>query len=367
MYFFNFQNYTGEKINHMKPVIINGDYLAFQTFAGVSRYASEILTELDPLITSMTVELITPEYATALPHFQNIKIKKIGNQPLLIWKNTTLPSYVKKHDGLFVDLTQAFPIKIRGITCVHDCIPELISSAYLGFLGKYIKKPIKLLQRRITIKRSLEIITVSYCSKKDISKIYNIDNDKITVIGNAWQHIKRTPYCEDVIKKYHLKKNEFYFSLGSRVKHKNLEWIIAAAEQNPNSIFVVSGENNFQKDFEQKKYPSNIIFTGFIKDGEVRSLMANCKAFIFPSLYEGFGIPPMEALAEKTPIIIANSSCLPEIYESSAHYINPYCLGEINLNQILAEKVDTPDSVLAKYSWRNSAKALYKLIQNNNK
>lgn len=347
----------------MKKIVINGDYLAFGTFAGVSRFATELLSELDLLVDSLDIEMVTPEYAKKVPQFQNIKITKYGNQSILKWKNTALPNYVKKHDGLLVDLTQAFPVNVKGITCIHDCIPELIPTAYRGFVGKCIKKPLKLIQRRSVIKKSVEILTVSNFSKKDICRIYKVNPDKVTVVGNAWQHIKRTPYDETIIDKYHLMDREFYFSLGSRVDHKNLKWIVAAAKQNQSSLFVLSGENSYCKGFDESRFPKNIIFTGYIGDGEIRSLMAQCRAFIFPSIYEGFGIPPMEALAENAQIIVSNVSCLPEIYCSSAHYIDPYMLDNINLEQILSQKVDAPDQVLAQYSWEKSAKILLGVLK----
>lgn len=347
----------------MKKIVINGDYLAFETFAGVSRFATELLSELDLLIDSLNVEMVTPEYAKNMPQFQNIKIVKYGNQSILKWKNTALPNYIKKNDALLVDLTQAFPMNVKGITCVHDCIPELIPTAYSGLVGKYIKKPLKLIQRRIIMWRSVEILTVSNFSKRDICRIYKINPNKVTVVGNAWQHIERTPYDDTIIRRYHLEDAEFYFSLGSRVAHKNLKWIVAAARQNRGSLFVLSGENSYCKGFDESRFPKNIIFTGYISDGEIRSLMARCKAFILPSIYEGFGIPPMEALAENAQIIVSNVSCLPEIYRSSAHYIDPYKLDHIDLEQILSPKVDEPDRVLSQYSWEKSAKILLGVLK----
>ena len=74
----------------MQKVVINGDYLAFNTFAGVSRFATEILAELDLMVKDLKVELLTPEYAESLPKFKNIKIVKFGQQPILKWKNTAL-------------------------------------------------------------------------------------------------------------------------------------------------------------------------------------------------------------------------------------------------------------------------------------
>lgn len=346
----------------MKKIVINGDYLAFSTFAGVSRFATEILEELDSMIGKLDFELLTPTYVDNCPHFENIKIVKYGKQSILKWKHTSLPHYVKKNNALLVDLTQAFPLGVRGITCVHDCIPELIPTAYTGVIGKNIKKPLKLIQRRKAIKNSIALLTVSEYSKKDISRLYLVNTEKITVIGNAWQHIKKTSYDDKIIDKYQLHNKSFFFSLGSRVEHKNLKWIVAAAIQNPQSTFVISGENSYDKGFDESVFPHNIIFTGYISDGEIRSLMAKCRAFVFPSIYEGFGIPPMEALAEGASIIISNSSCLPEIYGNAAHYINPYQMENINLDSILKEVVGDSDEVLKKYSWEKSAKTLYTLI-----
>lgn len=347
----------------MQKIVINGDYLAFNTFAGVSRFATEILAELDLMVGNLTVELLTPEYVESLPEFKNIKIIKYGQQPILKWKNTALPKYVRKHKAILVDLTQAFPFGVKGITCVHDCIPELISTAYRGLFGKMVKKPLKLIQRRNAIKNSIAIITVSEFSKKDIIRLYQVNPEKITVIGNAWQHITKTSYDDTIITRYGLEIKSFFFSLGSRVKHKNLKWIVAAALQNPESIFVVSGENSYSKNFNKLQFPTNIIFTGYITDGQIRSLMANCKAFIFPSIYEGFGIPPMEAMAENAPVIVSNKACMPEIYGKSVHYIDPYNYKNINIENILLEKVKNPELILEKYSWKKSADKLYNLLK----
>lgn len=346
----------------MKKIVINGDYLAFDTFAGVSRFAAELLSELDLLVDSLDVEMVTPEYAKEIPKFRNIKVIKYGNQSILKWKSTALPEYVKKKDAMLVDLTQAFPMNVKGVTCVHDCIPELIPDVYSGFAGKYIKRPLKCLQRRRAVKNSAAILAVSNYSKHDIVRIYHVNPDKITVVGNAWQHMKRTPYDNTIIAKYNLDAAGFYFTLGSRVPHKNLRWIVAAAQQNKDSLFVVSGENSFSKNFDEGQFPQNIIFTGYISDGEIRSLMAKCKAFILPSIYEGFGIPPMEALAEGAPIIISNASCLPEIYGDSAHYIDPFKFDDINLDAILESNVGDPKKTLDKYSWKKSAETLYQLL-----
>ena len=130
-----------------KKIIINGDFGAFKTFAGVSRYATEVILELDKIVEQSDVEIVTPVYGNIDLKINNIKIIKVGDKPINIWKNLVLPKYVKKKDGILIDLTQAFPLGKNDITCVHDCIPELVESAYIGKFRRYIIKPLKLKEK----------------------------------------------------------------------------------------------------------------------------------------------------------------------------------------------------------------------------
>ena len=82
----------------------------------------------------------------------------------------------------------------------------------------------------------------------------------------------------------------------------------------------------------------NVIYLGFVSDEEMKTLMANCKAFIHPALYEGFGITPMEAMSVGAELIISNAACLPEIYGKSAHYIDPHN-SDVDLDKLLSEPV----------------------------
>lgn len=350
----------------MRQVVINGDYLAFTRMGGVGRYASELLAELDKIVgESDDVIILTPIYTVNVPHLNRIKIVKYGDEAILKWKHSSLPTYIKSHKALLVDLTQAFTLQVKGITCVHDCIPELVDSAYIGFFNKFIRKPIKLMQRRWVVRRAKALITVSETSKKDIARLYHKNLNAITVVPNAWQHIIRFHSDDSILNKYNLKEKSYIFTLGSRVSHKNIRWIIVNAIKNKEDLFVVSGENSYDKNFENEVFPGNIIFTGYITDEEIKSLMIHCKAFVLPSLYEGFGIPPLEALALGCKIIVSNTSCLPEIYEDSAYYIKPDDYMGVNLDNLLNHPVGDANHALNKYSWEKSANILYDLIKKN--
>ena len=106
----------------------------------------------------------------------------------------------------------------------------------------------------------------------------------------------------------------------------------------------------------------NVIYVGRVSDAEARALYKYCKAFIFPSIYEGFGIPPMEALCMGASIIISDIPVFQRIYGDAAHYINPMN-ADVKLDEILKEPVEPAETVLSQYSWENSAKTLIEVLQ----
>ena len=109
--------------------------------------------------------------------------------------------------------------------------------------------------------------------------------------------------------------------------------------------------------------PKNIKCTGYLKDGEIKALMHHCIAFIQPSIYEGFGIPPLEAMSTGARCIVAKSSSLPEIYQNSVWYLDPLDYSNIDLKKIMANNIDDNNSVLRRFSWAESAMKLRLLCE----
>ena len=107
---------------------------------------------------------------------------------------------------------------------------------------------------------------------------------------------------------------------------------------------------------------NNVTYTGYLSEEELKTLLLNCEALILPSLYEGFGIPPLEALALGKKIIVAKSSCLPEIYKDCAYYVNPYKPCK-NLEELIYNNVNSPEELLSKYTWDNAAERLLELLK----
>lgn len=341
----------------MKKIVIDGRQLTGSVKGGVQRYIYEILIELDRIVKFGEYEIIIPEKASIDYKYKNIEIVNFGKLQGLLWEQICFPFYLWKNKSWGIFPCTIVPLLYpRGVAILHDVMmakkPELGDS-----FSNPITKKLLLVNYKIAAKYANIVGTVSENSKRDISELYGRKLEDIYIISNAWQHIKRVDMDDSWMERYpQLRKGEYYFSLSANRKQKNFKWIYEMAQRNPNTIFAMAGtQEEWQR--EQEYDVPNIVHLGYISDGIVKSLMYNCKAFLFPSIYEGFGIPPMEALAVGAKIIIAKTSCLPEIYGDSAYYIDPYCY-DIDLEQLLCMKVAPAKEVLDRFSWEMSAHKL---------
>ena len=135
-------------------------------------------------------------------------------------------------------------------------------------------------------------------------------------------------------------------------KHKNFKWIREVARRSPDKTFVVAGGKDLRAfgDDAEAKDTHNVFYPGYVSDAENAALMKHCKLFLHPAVFEGFGIPPLEALALGAPVALANATCLPELYGDTARYFDPYDY-DVDLDALAAQPVAAPDEVLKKYSW----------------
>lgn len=354
----------------MKKYMFTGDWILEQ-MVGIQRYTYQILLELDNYLDTQNfdscIELIVPSNATWTPSFNNISIKRIGKIKngiqKHIWQQITFPMYVRKNRGIGVDLTADLPIFGCRVYAIHDCIQEAFPE---NFSDHKLFLKLTLLKRNlITLKQNCRFVTLTHDSKNELIKYYPRTNGRIKIVSCGWEHMLKTKTDDNIFNKIDLVPNEeYFFSLGSKYKHKNFKWVINVAKNNLKYKFIITGTNIFSNNENELKeiLPRNVIFTGYISDEEIKSLMLHSKAVIQPSLYEGFGLPPLEALSLGKKIIISNVSCFPEVYQKSAYYIDPYS-EDCNLNLLLSKKVDSAQNVLKRYTWKNSMLDLLDLLK----
>jgi len=346
----------------MKKVVFSG-LVYGQKPTGIYRYANEVLLEIDKKIERNEYELVVPIYANNIPKFENIKVVRFGNVKGLLWEQTSLYLYLRKNQAISINFTNSVPLLCPGVIVIHDVGYKVNPSFYQSMHGKlamwwhrfnywwaYVCK--------------IPIITVTEYSKNSIIKYYHVESKKITVIGNAWQHINRVAEDYSAFEKYRLQENMYYFTLGSLSKRKNTEWIYKTAMKFPNEIFVVAGAATKNSKLQGLEIPQNVKLIGYVSDAEMKALMRKCKSFIFPSLFEGFGIPPLEAMSVETPVIVSKVSCLPEIYENAVAYINPYIVPDELKIVCDSEK---RKAVLEKYSWSDSADKMIEFVKKLNR
>lgn len=341
-------------------IIINGKVYSKKYISGVQRYQLEIVRELDKLIKSEEIEMIVPKDAQ-IPKLKNIKVKRFGHFKNILWEQVELPYYVYKNKGISLNLGNVAPIISPGIVCLHDInmIKNRKNFNYLNYLWY------KILHRN-TAKRTKQLLTVSEFSKNEIVNYYNINRDKVHITYNGWQHLTRVEENQLILDKIRelTKGKEYFFSIGTLTKHKNLKWVIEVAKKNPEYIFLISGFKNSKKVYKKLgiESTSNVKYIGYLTDEEMKTVMKNAKALVYPTLYEGFGIPVIEAIALNTKVIVSYIPAIREIYGDSVYYINPYDTN-IKIEELLKKNIEDPKIVLEKYSWEKSAKKLLKILR----
>lgn len=346
-----------------KAWLFNGGTLIGKELYGVQRYTYEILLELDKLVEPGKVKLLVPCEPNKKMEFSNIEVVCLNcNQgkkwSKFYWNHFVFPQYVSKEKGLGIDLLLALPLWGCDVVAIHDCIVELFPENAKTIREK-IGRMFYLFRAASAIKRAKLVLTVSESSRNDIERLHNCSQEKIRIVANSWEHFKRILPDYNIIDKLKLDDRAYFFSLGSRYFHKNFRWIREAAIQNPQYLFVITGTENLNSsDRFIDMSIENIIYTGYLSDEEVKALMMKCKAFIQPSLYEGFGIPPMEAMSVGAKCIVADTSSLPEIYNKSVWYINPLNYNDIDIDAIMGEDIHDNQEVLERFSWRQSAEKL---------
>lgn len=342
---------------------IDGLFLT-QRVSGIQRYSIELLAALDPLLQPGEVELVVP-CGTAAPPYRNIRVVPFGKRRGFAWEQLDYPRYLRKHRRQGLCTCNVIPVLgFSGIAVVHDVCYKARPDFYTTLRDR-LSAAWHCLQYRLIAGHVQDIVTVSAFSAAELGKYYRVPAGRLTVIHNAWQHMQRTAPDEGIFAKWpQLRRGEYYFSMSNLAKNKNFPWVLRAARAKPQAVFAIAGSGSLEKaagDLGLAGLP-NVVYLGYVSDGEAKALMAGCRAFLFPTLYEGFGIPPLEAIACGAPrVLVSDTPCMREVYGPYAGYIdlaaNP---GDVDA----ATAPEQPAAgVLGRYSWAAGAQTLAALLR----
>ncbi|MTK06422.1 MAG: glycosyltransferase family 4 protein [Hungatella sp.] len=287
------------------------------------------------------------------------------------------------------DVTQFFnyvlPPGVKGKTALY--VYDMAYKVYPETIGE---KTLRMLNENLaeSCRRADRIITISEFSKQEIIKYLGIPSEKIAVVPCAVDHSVYNNIIDlDLLtvtkKKFNIDQDYFLY-LGTLEPRKNIERLIdayAALHKRDALIpkLVIAGKNGWNYDNVYKKvndYKINesVIFTGYIKAEEAVTLLKGALAFVFPSIYEGFGMPPLEAMACGVPIITSNVSSLPEVVQDAGYLIDPFSAEDlseamfeiINNSEKREQLIEKGLKRAKEFTWKGSAELLRSVYENMN-
>lgn len=328
-------------------------------FTGVQRYTLEIIKGLGGCLTTVSPP---PEKASG-----------IKGQ---MWEQIVLPKIVK--DNFLFSPNYSGPISLtKQIMTIHDLAP--------------IDYPKNLRKRYVIWYRILiptlasrcdGILTVSEFTKNKIINNLKIDEKKIKIIHNGVEDrfFKRKYESELIQKFFNLDiPPKYLLYVGSIQPRKNLKRLIQAWEKIeskiPNDVWLLlvgeKGKNNVFDDFRLRNLPSRVKHIGFVPDDILPLIYSHSIGFIFVSLYEGFGLPVLEAMASGSPVIASNNTALPEIVGDAGLLVNPLSIEEISASitsliydKNLRERLSEKGVIQAtRFKWERTIKEISSFIQ----
>jgi glycosyltransferase involved in cell wall biosynthesis len=358
-------------------LVINSRFLT-QSITGVQRYAHEISNEL--------IKLGKGDVIVAFPQRINsenqqvIQAKCSASIKAHTWEQFVLPRYLNRLDAdLLFSPCNTGPLSVSNqVVTIHDVSvikrPEDYSKNFVKWYSFLLPRLARQAER---------IITVSEFSKKELAEVLKISPEKIATIYNGVGYNFKPQ--DQITKKKFIESRglpkRYVLVLGSKIKRKNFlrllkAWEVLTREEKMEdvSLIIAGGIVN--------KQDANIINqlagrlprtydTGYIDNENLPQLYSCAEVFVYPSLYEGFGLPPLEAMACGTPVVVSNTASLPEVVGDAGIYIDPYNIEDIaeGIFKVITDKKlqnDLSEKGIKRaelFNWNNAARETYKVME----
>ena len=350
------------------------DYQAFhiQRFGGITRYFFEIISRMTDVSAKISIAFSMNQYirnfAKAEHTHINARVFKIAEGLFRKLNRQSSIAEIRKgnfdifhpsyYDPYFVKYLDGKPFVLTIHDMTHEVLPEYFSPNDPIYANK-----------RLLAEKATRIIAISECTKQDIIKIYGIDESKIDVIYHGIAPMKAVENNSLQL------PDKYILYVGERRRYKNFSTLVEAFEQisktRPDINLVLTGRKLSKEEkalFAQKDISNKVFVFSSIDDNTLALLYRKAEMFVYPSLYEGFGIPILEAFSNQCPVVLSKASCFPEVAGDAAEYFEATNVGALiqSITKILDNK-SYRDELVAKgnerlklFTWDNTAKETVK-------
>jgi len=322
-------------------ILVDGYNLELFQGTGIKTYTKTLLaalTQLDYITSVLTSRVIEPEeFCISGKLINRHRCFRIAN---LLYKGLRIKTSLHIRESIDVwHATYPLPITIKGaakITTIHDLIPLKLPHLTLdnkSFFRALIKE---------SLKESKAIIAVSENTKKDILSLFDYPEERIFV---TYQPITFSPVIKKdslILERHGLQKKNYILFVGAIEPKKNIKKLIEAHQKlKLNLPLVIVGKKAWLWKEELKNIDnSSVLLLNYITGEDLQHLYSQASCFVFPSFYEGFGLPILEAMNFDCPVITSNISSMPEVAGNAALYIDPHDSDDIaaKINQLLSDQ-----------------------------
>lgn len=348
-------------------IVVNCRFLT-QEVTGVQRFAEEVATALVGLRDDIV--LVAPPGRLRVDSIKGAPVQQIGRRSGHLWEQIDLPLAMRRkfRGARLLSLMNTGPAILRDQVVTHHDV------TYVRWPSTYSWK-FRLAYRTLstfTLRSAQQVVTVSEFSKREIAAVYRLSPAKITVVPNAAsEQLVSTEASQS--------PSRYFLAVASLLPHKNLRFLVdtfaryvETTGSSSRLLMVGSRPESLAGGVDGSGSPDHpqIEWMGRVSDARLAQLYAGARALVFPSLYEGFGVPPLEAQANGCPVVSTTAASLPEVLGSSALFFDPTAANE--LIDVLG-RVDHDDHEVdrlralgsqnvARFSWERSARILSQVL-----
>ena len=360
---------TLEIPNFMRTLFINGKFSA-QRVTGVQRIAASLVQALDQLLQDTGTPdrwvLVCPPGATP-PSLAVIEVRIIGPRRggLHLWEQSFLPLYTAGRTLL--NLAGPAPLfKRRQVCMIADAAVFDQPAAYTRTFGYWYRFLFRSVSRSARL-----VLTISEFSRMRLQLALGHPSLRIEVVHCAGTHLTELAADPSIVDRLKLSKDSYLLAVASANPTKNLPALVDAfrvLKDDRLRLVLVGGSNAAVFADHQNNTPDDatLIRTGPVSDAQLKALYQGALAFVFPSLYEGFGLPPLEAMSMGCPVIASRAASIPEVCADAAEYFDPNSTADIarSMTRVLQDaKLREAMRLrgferIKQFSWRKAALAL---------